>query len=74
MPIRDPNRESRMKLVFVSYVREDHDVVDRICEELRSRDVKVWLDREEILPGQRWREAIRGAITEGASFIAFFLR
>lgn len=61
-----------MKHVFISYVREDQDVVDRLCRELRSRDVEVWLDREEILPGQRWREAIRGAIRNGAFFIACF--
>ncbi len=61
-----------MKHVFISYVREDHEVVDRLCRELRSRDVEVWLDREEILPGQRWRDAIRGAIRDGAFFIACF--
>lgn len=61
-----------MKHVFISYVREDQDAVDRLCRELRSRDVEVWLDREEILPGQRWREAIRGAIRGGAFFIACF--
>ncbi len=39
-----------MKHVFISYVREDQEAVDRLCKELRSRDVEVWLDREEILP------------------------
>ncbi len=61
-----------MKHVFVSYVREDQEAVDRLCIELRSRGVEVWLDREAILPGQRWREAIRGAIRDGAFFIACF--
>lgn len=61
-----------MKHVFISYVREDQDAVDRLCRELRSCDVEVWLDREEILPRQRWREAIRGAIRDGAFFIACF--
>lgn len=61
-----------MKHVFISYVREDQEAVDRLCKELSSRDVKVWLDREEILPGQRWREVIRGAIKDGLFFIACF--
>ena len=61
-----------MKHVFISYVREDQETVDRLCKELRSRGVKVWLDREDILPGQRWRESIRSAVKDGAFFIACF--
>jgi hypothetical protein len=61
-----------MAHVFVSYVREDSAVVDRLCTVLRVSDVEVWLDRDRILPGQRWQEAIRSAISEGAFFIACF--
>jgi len=61
-----------MKHVFISYVREDQETIDRLCKELRSRGVKVWLDRDEILPGQHWRESIRSAIRDGAFFIACF--
>lgn len=61
-----------MKHVFISYVHEDRELVGALCDELRQEGVAVWLDREQIHPGQRWREAIRHAIREGAFFIACF--
>jgi hypothetical protein len=69
---RSDGAEKQMKHVFVSYVRENHDLVDRLCVDLRSRGIEVWLDRDEILPGRRWRDAIREAIQDGAFFIACF--
>ena len=32
---------------FISYVRENSDVVDRLANDLRGYGVKVWLDRNE---------------------------
>lgn len=61
-----------MSHVFISYLREDRSAVDRFVGELRRRDIPVWLDREKILPGQRWQSAIRTAIREGAHFIVCF--
>lgn len=61
-----------MSHVFISYVREDQPRVDRLYKELRTLGVDAWLDREEIGPGQRWKDAIRVAIEEGAYFIACF--
>lgn len=61
-----------MAHVFVSYVRQDQSIVDRLCEHLRARGVEVWLDRESIRPGERWKDAIREAIRSGDYFIACF--
>ena len=61
-----------MKHVFVSYLRENKDAVDKLCEELRRHGIEVWLDREKILPGDRWQQSIRKAIEEGSFFIACF--
>jgi len=61
-----------MSHVFISYIRDDQALVDRICEELKSRGVEVWLDRTSIRPGQRWKDAIRTAISEGSFFLACF--
>ncbi len=58
--------------VFVSYVREDQDVVDRLANELSAYGIKVWLDKTELKPGYRWKDAIREAISEGDFFIACF--
>ncbi len=61
-----------MKKVFISYVRENMDIVDRFCEELKSRGIEVWLDRDAIDPGARWKPEIRRAIHQGTFFIACF--
>ena len=57
---------------FISYVRENRDIVDRLAEDLRASGVEVWLDRNDIMPGQFWKSAIREAIQNGAFFIACF--
>ena len=60
------------KHVFISYVREDRRQVERLCDELTKRGIKVWLERKDIAAGARWRQAIREAIQEGYFFIACF--
>ncbi len=61
-----------MKHVFISYVSEDLEAVENLCKTLRSRGVEVWLDRDDIMPGEHWETAIRRAIADGAFFFACF--
>ena len=61
-----------MQHVFISYVRENEKAVSRLYHNLTSHGIEVWLDRNEINPGVRWKLAIRKAIQEGAYFIACF--
>ena len=61
-----------MKKVFISYVRENIEIVDRLCQELKSHGIQVWLDRNDIDPGSRWEQSIRKAISQGGGFIACF--
>ena len=61
-----------MPKVFISYVRDNSDQVDKLADELRHAGVTVWLDRNEILPGADWKYAIRQAIRKGDYFIACF--
>jgi TIR domain len=65
--MREPRRH-----VFISYVRENAEDVDRLAEAIRSSGVQVWLDREALQPGIRWRNSIRRAIEQGAFFLACF--
>jgi len=58
--------------VFISYVRENQEQIDRLCQDLDRNGVKVWLDRKSIKPGARWKDAIREAIRHGDFFIACF--
>jgi TIR domain len=64
--------ESEVPYVFISYVRQNSDVVDQLAEELRNSGIRVWLDRNDIEPGARWRDAIKKAIRSGKYFIACF--
>ena len=57
---------------FVSYVHEDTAKVQRLFEDLTSYGAKLWLDRNDLAPGIRWKVAIREAVREGAFFVACF--
>ena len=57
---------------FVSYVHDDAELVARLCSDLQNVGVKLWLDRENLLPGVRWQDAIKSAIESGSYFIACF--
>ena len=60
------------KRVFVSYVRDNSDDVNRICEAFGKNGIEYWLDRDQIEPGKIWKQAIRDAIGNGAFFLACF--
>jgi HEAT repeat protein len=61
-----------MEYVFISYVRENTEDVNRLAETLKAFGIEVWLDKEQIRPGSRWKDAIQDAINQGAFFIACF--
>lgn len=61
-----------MTSVFISYVKENKNVVEELCEKLESSGINVWLDRNVILPGSYWKDAIRKSIKNGDYFIACF--
>jgi len=63
-----------IKKVFISYVRENTDEVDRICKKLSDEGISYWIDREDIEPGKLWKTAIKDAINNGAYFLACFSR
>lgn len=58
--------------VFISYVRENQQAVERIVSDLRQQGFDVWFDRESLLPGAFWKDEIRTAIHSGGAFIACF--
>ena len=61
-----------MSHVFISYTHENTEAVNRLYTELTDHGIRVWLDRNDIQPGSRWRSAIWEGIREGAFFIACF--
>ena len=61
-----------MAHVFVSYVQDNLEAVERLRDYLVKHGVDIWLDRYSLKPGERWRPAIQRAIRDGAYFIACF--
>lgn len=55
--------------VFVSYASADSATAKVIVEGLRSQDLNVWLDADELRPGDHWAESIRTAISASAYFL-----
>lgn len=59
--------------VFISYVREDKENVDRLCEMLKAAQIPYWRDLKSLEPGDDWKRKIRGAIRNNALvFLACF--
>jgi TPR repeat protein len=47
---------------FFSYSREDSEFVLHVARDLKASGANVWLDQMDIVPGQRWDEAIERAL------------
>lgn len=65
-------KKTETKKVFISYVRENSNEVDRICKKFYEEGISYWIDREDIEPGKLWKTAIKDAINNGAYFLACF--
>lgn len=64
-----------MKRAFLSYARDDGKKARRLYNNLQqSSQLKVWFDREDLLPGMKWKPAIVKAIREADYFIALLSR
>ncbi|OQY01109.1 MAG: hypothetical protein B6I26_05800 [Desulfobacteraceae bacterium 4572_130] len=46
------------KNIFISYSRYDTKFVDKLSNDLRQKGIDVWIDRENILPGEMWQKQI----------------
>ncbi|ALU73348.1 hypothetical protein H351_29855 (plasmid) [Rhodococcus erythropolis R138] len=59
--------------VFISYVREDSHVADELKELLEAEGFSVWMDRNSIPGGTRWKAEIQKAITQNSlAFVACY--
>ena len=65
----DEEMISKIK-IFISYAREDIEAARRLYKDLKNFDLEPWLDKESLLPGQKWKSAIKSAIKNGRYFIA----
>jgi len=57
------------KYVFISYSREDSNIVKKISKDLQKEGVSVWLDVEKLFPGENWASSINEAIKKATAYI-----
>jgi hypothetical protein len=55
--------------VFICYSKRDKAQVAGLYKGLRDDDFSVWLDEQEILPGERWEASIRRGIDQSRIFL-----
>jgi hypothetical protein len=58
---------------FISYVKEDSELVDVLEEALSVLGIRVWRDKNDLAPGLPWKDSIRAAIQQNTlAFIPCF--
>jgi hypothetical protein len=65
-------RESQGKAaaqIFLSYAREDEEKVEKLYQRLSDVGFKPWMDKKDILPGEKWPSSIRRAIRDSDFFL-----
>jgi len=72
LPISNGIIELPVKLLFLSYAREDRTKVQRLANKLWQDGFLTWMDTKDLLPGDAWRDRIADAV-ERADYILIFL-
>ena len=65
----DPEKLETGEDFFLSYARENQDVVRKIHEALKEKDYHGWVDWAGIAPTDRWKRAIGEAIERCQAFV-----
>lgn len=57
------NRIKQNLQIFISYGSEHRSTVKKIYDELKDKEMGVWMDDKSLIPGNRWENEIRKTIT-----------
>lgn len=57
------------KRVFISYPESEKETAKKLANLIRVNGYKVWLDEEQILPGEKWTDKIKNAIIDAEVFV-----
>lgn len=55
--------------IFVSHAHQDAEFAQRLAEDLRANGWQTWIAPDNILPGEKWVEAINRGLTECGIFV-----
>jgi uncharacterized protein YjbI with pentapeptide repeats len=61
-------------LLFLSHAGEDADAAKELAAQLRHAGLRVWLDVEELKPGDRWMPAIEQVLAEADAFAVYIAK
>jgi hypothetical protein len=64
-PVLGPNAP----VVFLCHAHEDAAVAKDLSEQLRENNIKVWLDRESLVPGDQWDVMIKRVIGSEVNYV-----
>jgi formylglycine-generating enzyme required for sulfatase activity len=77
MPKREP--ENKGHQVFISYSNEksdkagsDRQIADMICSALESENIRCWIDHRDIMPGEKWVNAMFNAVEQSKVMVLVF--
>ncbi|MDP2377307.1 TIR domain-containing protein [Reyranella sp.] len=57
--------------IFISYASPDRDRVLPFCQYLRQRGFSIWIDHDDLKPGQNWTQEISRALNHATFVVAF---
>ncbi|MEZ4267222.1 MAG: toll/interleukin-1 receptor domain-containing protein, partial [Myxococcota bacterium] len=66
-----PRPEAEEDAVFLSYAREDREVVRPFRDALEAAGIATWFDEREIDGGERWEREIQSNLRRCALFVPF---
>jgi len=72
LPIKEGSVTLPVKLVFLSYAREDQKAVEAIGKRLYQDGFLTWFDRKDIRPGDLWKDRIKRGM-DSADYVLIFL-
>jgi hypothetical protein len=61
-------------MLFISYASEDSQFVRSLSADVSAAGVETWVDREDLVPGDRWRGEIVTAIEECEALVVVLSR
>jgi len=72
LPIVEGTIYLPVPFVFLSHASEDAEAVAKINTDLRKSGILTWLDKQDLLPGDDWRQKIEEKI-ESSDYVLVFL-
>jgi formylglycine-generating enzyme required for sulfatase activity len=71
--------EKKGHQVFISYANEkgdktvsDRQIADMICSALESENIRCWIDHRDIMPGEKWVNAMFNAVEQSKIMVLVF--